>query len=566
MFVFSPLAASAALLLGVAGQYSIECAPGTYTVTGQSAELVYQPQGITRLGTYVFQSSEGYGNQSISIPSDCDYILLCAVYYSGAGIDLTFAKINGVSLAKIVDSNDNAAFGYTTIWGLANPSTGSQTFEWNWQAALSEGAHFCFVFLKGVDSTSPTRDEDRYLGGGSSGSFVLDTQANDYCIIVAYGFQDADVNCAPTGSGQTEIIDTDRYNNCQGSVGEEVATGSSTTLSFDNGTYSTASGVALVPAGAPSGYILTASGGSYSLSGQAASLLAARLLEGQAGDYTVSGQAAGTFLARKIQAESAGYSLSGEAAGLLAARLLTIEPGDYAVSGQAVDLLFGRKISIEAGSYSLAGQAVGVLFDRKIISDSGSYAISGQDIGLLFDRLISAGSGSYLVTGSDVDLIYFAGYILIASPGTYSLSGQEVGIVKQSKILAEPGIYSLSGQQAGTLYLRRIFPSEGSYLISGQEANVLYERLLAASAGAYSIIGSDVDFIKLSKILAETGEYILGGRDAELIWMGYYRLILRLISRLSKEKTFASLITDLLEKKSKIEKELHLKSKISTEE
>lgn len=65
-----------------------------------------------------------------------------------------------------------------------------------------------------------------------------------------------------------------------------------------------------------SGYTLTAAQGSLTLTGQAAALLAARLLAAAQGSYTLSGQAVALLIARLIAAGQGGYTLTGRAVAL----------------------------------------------------------------------------------------------------------------------------------------------------------------------------------------------------------------------------------------------------------
>lgn len=65
------------------------------------------------------------------------------------------------------------------------------------------------------------------------------------------------------------------------------------------------------------GYSITASNGSYSLSGQTATLVKTRVLSAQAGSYSISGQIAALSLSRLISAQNGVYSVAGNTANIV---------------------------------------------------------------------------------------------------------------------------------------------------------------------------------------------------------------------------------------------------------
>jgi len=92
-------------------------------------------------------------------------------------------------------------------------------------------------------------------------------------------------------------------------------------------------GVARFDAAPPSGYTLTADGGSFSYSGAAAS----------------------TLLNRKLSADGRSFSYSGGNATLRANRKLNASGAAYSYVGGAVDAFFNRSVAAGGASFSYAG-------------------------------------------------------------------------------------------------------------------------------------------------------------------------------------------------------------------
>lgn len=159
------------------------------------------------------------------------------------------------------------------------------------------------------------------------------------------------------------------------------------------------------PSGGPT-YTLTADAGTYTLTGQTASLLAARILAADAGAYTLAGQSAGLLAHRVLSADAGSYTMTGEDVALLAARKLTADPGAYNLTGTDVSLLAHRILTAGAGAFVLAGSDAALLVQRVLQAAAGSYTLTGADVGLLTARRMTAEAGSYILTGLPVTLLY----------------------------------------------------------------------------------------------------------------------------------------------------------------
>jgi len=243
-------------------------------------------------------------------------------------------------------------------------------------------------------------------------------------------------------------------------------------------------------------------------------------LTGDAGAYTVTGQAASLLAARKLTTDAGSYAVTGRAASLLAGRKLLTDAGAYSVSGQDASLLASRLLATDAGSYAVSGQDPSLLVSRLLSADAGSYATTGQSATLLASRLLAAEAGVYTLTGRDATLVYTplggATYTLAADAGSYTLSGAAVSLIVSRLLSADAGAYSVSGQDAQLLFGRLLTADAGSYTVTGQAATLLVSRLLATNAGSYTVSGKTVTLVYSGAVVPVTPAdrvYIVPGED-----------------------------------------------------
>ena len=173
-----------------------------------------------------------------------------------------------------------------------------------------------------------------------------------------------------------------------------------------------------------SGYSLSLDAGSYSISGQAPSLLISRALSFDAGSYSVSGQTVSLLVSRTLDLGVGSYTVNGQDISLLVSRLLALGAGSYSVTGQDISLLVSRLLALDTGNYSITGQDISLLVSRALLLDAGSYSVSGQTVSLLVSRLLSLDAGAYTVTGNAASLLISR--LLDLSAGSYTITGQSI--------------------------------------------------------------------------------------------------------------------------------------------
>lgn len=192
--------------------------------------------------------------------------------------------------------------------------------------------------------------------------------------------------------------------------------------------YNSGTGVAFEDWSAGGGsYSLTANQGSYSLSGQTSSLLAARMTSLAQGSYSGSGQSVGAFKGSSLPSAHASYGLSGQNATLRPDYHIQPQQASYAKSGQDV-------ILEKTGEFAL-------------VADLGSYNKTGQISLLKTGRNLSALHDTYTLSGRDADLVL--SHILLLLQGSYGLGGQEVTFPTLTILPPSSGLYQLVGRKTG---------------------------------------------------------------------------------------------------------------------
>jgi hypothetical protein len=271
-------------------------------------------------------------------------------------------------------------------------------------------------------------------------------------------------------------------------------------------------GVPIESSGGATSYSLTASVGSFSLTGQDAGLKAAITLPSEVGAFALSGQDANLVQSFKVAADVGSFALAGQSAALLYAAggsySLAAGAGAFALAGQVAGLKPALTMPAEAGTFSLAGQAANLAQSFSLSADAGSFALSGQSATLTYVEggvyTLPASAGSFSLSGQDATLSKTTAgeYSLAAEVGNFALSGQDATFAQTAaptySLSAEVGAFTLSGQALDLKAAVRLSSEVGAFVLSGQEA-----VLTALAAAEYTLV-------------ADPGEFVLSGQDVRI--------------------------------------------------
>jgi hypothetical protein len=197
-----------------------------------------------------------------------------------------------------------------------------------------------------------------------------------------------------------------------------------------------------------------------------------------------------------LQVTPGSYSITGNDVSLIAARSVQVTPGAYAITGNDVGLAAGVVLSALTGSYAYAGSDVVLTTSRQLAVTAGSYAITGNVAGLNAARLLTATPGAYSISGNSVILTYntVGSYTLNVTAGSYAITGNDVALTASRTLAVTPGAYAITGNDVGLTYgvMHTLNVTPGAYAITGYSAMLAKASTLQALAGAYAYTGRNV--------------------------------------------------------------------------
>ena len=203
----------------------------------------------------------------------------------------------------------------------------------------------------------------------------------------------------------------------------------------------------------------------------------------------------GTVLA----ADAGAYTLTGPTAALK--RTQGTPAGSYTITGTAAAFL--RKQVAAAGSYTITGTAAAL--KRGQVTPAGSYTITGTTAALLLKQVAAA--GSYTLTGSAATFAITANVVLPAAAGAYSLTGSAAAFqIGGNAVLAtDPGAYTLTGA-AATFAIsdnRVLAAAAGAYALTGAPASFV---ITAPGVDVIPVGKADILFSGQNVTISTTGE------------------------------------------------------------
>jgi hypothetical protein len=266
--------------------------------------------------------------------------------------------------------------------------------------------------------------------------------------------------------------------------------------------------------------VLTASPGSYVVTGVNATLLDDRAVFAGPGSFSVTGENASlTENVGTLSANPGSYAITGENASFAVSATMLGSPGSFAVTGVNASLTENvGTLSASPGSYAVVGESAALLHDRKANASAGSYAITGKPAGLDFGLIATASPGSYSVSGESATLEY--GHAVVASSASYSVNGIAAALSPSGLLEADPGSYTVGRISAELTSQHDIFAVPAAYVVTGIAAALEQPATLNASPGSYSIGGVAATLGAGHIAFGNAAPYTITGLPAVLVFTG----------------------------------------------
>jgi hypothetical protein len=175
---------------------------------------------VVRTGTPVLiQNSSQSGSQSITIPSDCQTIVVAISAYKNSTnwIATNPCTIDGSNVTTVRKTDSTSAINQNWLGYILNATTGSKTFAWDMGTTFTFGLNISIIFYKNVDLDSPLVSSNLTTTDGADVT-GLTAGATDMMVGIV---SSEGGNATVTDNSQTEISVTS-YNSEYHGVAEKL--------------------------------------------------------------------------------------------------------------------------------------------------------------------------------------------------------------------------------------------------------------------------------------------------------------------------------------------------------
>lgn len=287
-----------------------------------------------------------------------------------------------------------------------------------------------------------------------------------------------------------------------------------------------------------SGYSISISSGSFSLTGISIALAVSRLISIVKGTFTVSGISVGAAISRYLSLVKGTFSVSGISSAFSIARYIAASLATYSVTGISTTLsktfsiassvgsfvltgvssIFSQSkyIAATVGSFVLSGISSALSTSRYLLAQYGQYTVSGVSASLNFGYYVSIQVGTFILSG--ISAVISAARNISVSVGSFALSGIDAILTKSGSysIIAGLGEFTVAGIQAGISASRRITISVGSFVVTGVSSIFNVSRGIVASSGSFVLTGVSNVFTAARYIFMTYGAFVVTGISASI--------------------------------------------------
>ena len=206
-----------------------------------------------------------------------------------------------------------------------------------------------------------------------------------------------------------------------------------------------------------------------------------------AGSYSQTGQTATVTLNTVVDPTVGSYSFSGLDNTVIVSTPINMDAGSFAFSGLDSVVSQALTVNMDAGSFVLIGLSVVVSKDTAVSADVGNYAFAGEDSSVLLS--VSPGAGGYTLTGYDATVSTVGVTPIIMDAGSYVVSGLSATITTSIVYDMDTGSFLLSGHDLTVSTGLDITMDTGSFALTGHASALSINRAIVTDVGSYVFAG-----------------------------------------------------------------------------
>jgi len=527
--------------------YTLSIGQASFALNGQTLSLLasrYLSMAVGGGGggsPFTFIDSTFYdgdinGGTTNAIDTTGATILIASVHYYAFGGTPTLTDSKGNTWTALTAYQDALPDSVVRLYYCISPTVGA-----GHDFTIAGSGTYSGVRVLAFSSTStPIYDTQN---GNNANALTIQTgiinpsNSNNLFIAAATFY----ANPTPMSIDSSFTIDS-YTGNSGNSYGAVIAYKINTSSSSENPTF-TGTGSSFFSAAAIANFYVTGGGGggspTYVLNGQAITFIKGFQMPISNGSFNLTGNNLTLIAARKLALALGNYLLNGQSVALKKGVSITLAAGTFTLTGYNTQLLRNLTIAMGQGSFNINGQLLAFLRTLKLTAAQGSFILNGQAVALKKSVILALSQGAFTLTGYSINIATTGSMAM--GQGSFALNGQAL-LLKRAKVLAmAKGQFNLTGQSTTIVAQRKITIANGNYIINGQplllkighnlsltkgqfnltgyNLNLAIGRLLTAAKADFNITGNALNFKRDLIITLTQGSYIVNGQDVNLVFI-----------------------------------------------
>jgi hypothetical protein len=194
-----------------------------------------------------------------------------------------------------------------------------------------------------------------------------------------------------------------------------------------------------------------------------------------------------------LTASAGSFTLTGVASVITVGYNLIAGVGSFVLTGVNATLSKGITLVAGLGEFALTGYDAVLSSAYTLVASLGEFTLTGVNAALQKAITLVAGAGSFILTGKDV--ILRQALNLVASLGEFTLTGYDSILKRTYTLVAETGSFILTGFSATFKRCYTLAAEAGSFILTGVDATFRRGINLIAETGVFSVTMKTVSFL-----------------------------------------------------------------------
>lgn len=241
------------------------------------------------------------------------------------------------------------------------------------------------------------------------------------------------------------------------------------------------------------------------------------VLSAETSSFILTGNQISLYKNNLLSSQVESFALNGNIAQLKNSLILQGNVGEFVLTNNDASVNYNKNLECTTTEFNTAGNNVSLLCNKNLELNTTTFTLSGVDSVFATDKIITANTAAFTLSENEASLSYIKSYDLIAELAEFTLTGFNSSLIVDRNISANVETFNVTLNDSLLYENKYLESSLSQFNIDVYDTNLLKDSVLLSSAEEFVLTGNNVQFVTAGSLNADFAAFTLSGQNSNLL-------------------------------------------------